>query len=208
MENWYWYVILAVFVVLTVFVMKKASDASKKHQRAQEQLKARLIHEAELKRDFSQLTLEKINSADPARLGEGAAANIQFYLEKYSDMESRFLLLSEPQKYIYVFHYLCEDSLGEGKSLCDFFMINGKPLTPLAYDAVLAVTGSVGLADAVKKAYDMSDEDNEEVSSTDEAKARVNAEFAAAAEGLDLNLLAGEYVRKNAESFLSFGTED
>lgn len=202
MVKWYWWLVFAAVVALTVFVMKKASDSSKKRQAEQEKIKARLRHEAELKRDFEVLTEEKIMNCDEARLFEGAAANIQFHLEKFEDMEAEFEKLSQPQKYVYTCFYLVEDALDEaGEGLYEFFLRNGKPLTPIAEDAVRAITGNEKLAAVVAKAYAMSDDDNEDVSVTDEEKRALNLEFSDEVFTKCVNCGA-EYIRKNAESFI------
>ena len=61
MDNFYLWIILVLAVVLLVFMWRKASKTSKEHYRRQEKLKQQLIHQAELKRDFEELTKEKIS---------------------------------------------------------------------------------------------------------------------------------------------------
>ncbi len=201
MDNFYLWIILAVAVVLLVLMWRKASKTSKEHYRRQEELKQQLIHQAELKRDFEELTREKIENTPDDKLLEGAAACVQFHLERHIDMEERFEQLPLPCKYIYTLEYLTEDTKD---GLYEFFKKNGEPLTGLASQAALEVFKSERLSEIIKTEYDMSDDNNEEVSVDPDEILRLDGEFAEAIKEIDVSGLSAEYIREHCDDFLSF----
>lgn len=205
MNNFYWWLILAAAVALLIFVSVKASKVTKERYRRQEELEKRLRHEAELRRDFKELTREKIENTPDERLLEGAAANIQLYLEKREkegfDMTESFISLPLPCKYVYTMEYFLEDT---PEGLYEFFRKNGEPLTGLAASAAAEMLKSEGLADIIREEYAMADEENEEVSVDSEKIAKLDGEFAEIIKTIDTAALTAGYIRENAEAFLGF----
>lgn len=201
MDNFYLWIILAIAVVLLVFMWRKASKTSKEHYRRQEELKAQLIHQAELKRDFEELTREKIENTPDDRLLEGAAASVQFHLERHIDMEERFSQLPLSCQYIYTLEYLMEDTKD---GLYEFFKKNGEPLTGLASQAAQEVFGNDELAKVIRTEYNMSDDNNEEVSVDAGEISRLDGEFARLIKEVDVNSLSAGYIRSHAGDFLGF----
>lgn len=201
MDNFYLWIILAVAVVLLVFMWRKASKTSKEHYRRQEELKQQLIHQAELKRDFEELTREKIENTPDEKLLEGAAACVQFHLERHIDMEERFEQLPLSCKYIYTLEYLTEDTKD---GLYEFFKKNGEPLTGLAAAAAGEVFKNERLTDIIRTEYSMSDDNNEEVSVDSDEILRLDGEFAEIMKSVDVCGLSAKYIREHCEDFLNF----
>lgn len=201
MDNFYLWIILALAVVLLIFMCRKASKTSKEHYRRQEELKQQLIHQAELKRDFEQLTKEKIENTPDEKLLEGAAASIQFHLERHIDMEERFGELPLSCKYVYTLQYLIEDTKD---GLYEFFKKNGEPLTGLVSQAADEVFQNKKLTEIIKQEYNMSDDNNEEVSVDADEISRLDKEFAEIIKVTDVSGLSAKYIREHSEDFLNF----
>lgn len=201
MNNFYLWILLALAVVLLIFMCRKASKTSKEHYRRQEELKQQLIHQAELKRDFEELTKEKIENTPDEKLLEGAAASIQFHLERHIDMEERFGELPLSCKYVYTLQYLIEDTKD---GLYEFFKKNGEPLTGLASQAADDVFQNKKLTEIIKQEYNMSDDNNEEVSVDADEISRLDKEFAEIINVTDVSGLSAKYIREHSEDFLNF----
>lgn len=201
MDNFYLWILLALAVVLLIFMCRKASKTSKEHYRRQEELKQQLIHQAELKRDFEELTKEKIENTPDEKLLEGAAASIQFHLERHIDMEERFGELPLSCKYVYTLQYLIEDTKD---GLYEFFKKNGEPLTGLASQAADDVFQNKKLTEIIKQEYNMSDDNNEEVSVDADEISRLDKEFAEIINVTDVSGLSAKYIREHSEDFLNF----
>lgn len=201
MDNFYLWILLALAVVLLIFMCRKASKTSKEHYRRQEELKQQLIHQAELKRDFEELTKEKIENTPDEKLLEGAAASIQFHLERHIDMEERFGELPLSCKYVYTLQYLIEDTKD---GLYEFFKKNGEPLTGLVSQAADEVFQNKKLTEIIKQEYNMSDDNNEEVSVDADEISRLDKEFAEIIKVTDVSGLSAKYIREHLEDFLNF----
>lgn len=201
MDNFYLWILLALAVVLLIFMCRKASKTSKEHYRRQEELKQQLIHQAELKRDFEELTKEKIENTPDEKLLEGAAASIQFHLERHIDMEERFGELPLSCKYVYTLQYLIEDTKD---GLYEFFKKNGEPLTGLVSQAADEVFQNKKLTEIIKQEYNMSDDNNEEISVDSDEISRLDKEFAEIIKVTDVSGLSAKYIREHSEDFLSF----
>ena len=126
---------------------------------------------------------------------------MQFHLERHIDMEERFEQLPLPCKYIYTLEYLTEDTKD---GLYEFFKKNGEPLTGLVSQAAREVFGNDELAQVIRTEYNMSDDNNEEVSVDADEIARLDGEFARLIKEVDVNSLAAGYIRAHAGDFLGF----
>ncbi len=197
----YKYLSLAFIVisVLTVFVCIKAYKASKKHNEERDKIISQLKYENKTRVEFSNLTKELIISAEPKKLFDGVALNIQARLEKESDMNAAFEKLPQPQKYIYAMYYVSVDG---AEKLSEFFKRNGKPLTTTAADAVALILGCKA-SELYNDEYAAFDEDNEDVSLLPDVIAEQDAKFAQIGNGIELYKPAADYIRQNAESFIA-----
>ncbi|MEI6578053.1 MAG: hypothetical protein WCN92_01165 [Eubacteriales bacterium] len=197
----YWYLSLAFvfFSIITVFVCIKAYQASKRTRLVRDKIINRLKYENRTRAEFSELTKELISSAEPQKLFDGVALNIQARLEKESDMNAAFENLSKPQKYIYALYYVAHDG---AQKLSDFFKMNGKPLTPVAGEAVELILGCKA-GELYKKEHEAFDDDNEdtsllpqEIKEQDEAYTLLKAE-------MDIAALVAAYIKQNSEQFIT-----
>ena len=137
-EYWYLSLIFVVVSILTVFVIFKAYQASAKAGAEKQKLIERLQYENRTRAEFANLTDIMIKTAQPKALFDGIALNIQSDLEEESDMNAAFEKLTQPQQYIYALYYLLLDG---SEKLSEFFKMNGKPLTPIAGEAVHLIFG-------------------------------------------------------------------
>lgn len=195
----YWYLALALVaaVILTLWVIKKAAQASSKAHAEREAQMKKLEYESGVLKEFFDINEEKLRSADPKRAFDGVAMNIQRYLEKQSNMNAAFSALSDAQKQVYALYYLADDSQ---KGLSEFFKCNSAPLTPAAREAV----DSLFPADAAK-AFDseyMAYDPDDEVTSLIPAEIEKNdAEYAKAMQDFDFYKAAVGMIIKNLKDF-------
>lgn len=197
-EYWYLALLLFVAVIFTCWVISKAYKASAESRRIRDEQMKRIDYENGVVRDFSELSEEKLDTAEPKRAFDGVALNIQRQLEKQPDMQAAFFALTDAQRYIYALYYLAEDS---EKSLSEFFRCNGAPLTPCAQEAVRMLFPE-DAADIFEQEYRAYDPNNEEVSLIPERTERLDAEFKAAMGNFDMYKTCVDYIRKNVTDFL------
>ena len=158
-EYWYLWVIFAVLLIITIFVMRKAFSASKRHSGQVNEMLKQAEHDKNLFERYS--NAEKIafqnDSADDVINGLGIV--VEQKISKEDDHLVAFNNLSEIEEQAYAIRYFFKDSK---EKLSDFFRNNTHPLT----DNVLIVLEECSneaflLAKAVA---DMTDDDNETVS--------------------------------------------
>lgn len=197
----YWYLSLALVLacILTAFVCNKANKAAKKSRQERDKIIEGLKYENRLRAEFSELTGELIEKSEPKRLFDGIAVIIQTRLEKETDMESAFNNLPQPQKFIYALYYVEHDGT---EKLSEFFKMNGKPLTPVAGEAVITILGCKA-SELYNKEFGAFDKDNEEVSLIKSEITACDEEFRQLLTEIDMAALAADYIRKNTEAFLS-----
>ncbi len=195
----YWYLILAlvVLVVLTLWVINKAAQASQKYHGERQKQMERLEYEAGVLKEFATLDEEMLESADKKRAFDGVAMNIQRMLEKQVNMDSAFFELSEAQQRIYALYYLADDSK---EGLSEFFKCNSAPLTPIARDAVreLLPESAVKAFESEYDAYDPENEDASLIKSETDENDRVYDEAMA---DFDFYGVCVDYIIKNLTSF-------
>ena len=189
-QYWYLGIALIATVILTLWVIKKAAQASSRAHAEREAQMKKLEYESGVLKEFSELSEEKLRNADSKRAFDGVAMNIQRYLEKQSNMNAAFSALSDSQKQIYALYYLIDDSK---KGLSEFFKCNSAPLTPAAREAV----DSLFPADAAK-AFDPDDEDTSLIPAEIEKN---DAEYAEAMQDFDFYKAAVEIIIENLKSF-------
>ena len=192
-EYWYLTVILVVAIVLTVFVSVKAAKAAKKSRSKREKIIEQLRYENKTRAEFANPTAQQILSAEPEKLVDGIALNLQADLEKQADMVAAFENLSKPPKYIYALYYFITDSK---EKLSEFFKKNGKPLTGTAKEAVESALGCK-VYDLYVKQYQAFDSENEDVSLIQTEIDASDAAFAEVRAETDFYELAAAYIKTN-----------
>ena len=181
-QYWYLGIALIAAVILTLWVIKKAAQASSRAHAEREAQMKKLEYESGVLKEFSELSEEKLRNADSKRAFDGVAMNIQRYLEKQSNMNAAFSALSDSQKQIYALYYLIDDSK---KGLSEFFKCNSAPLTPAAFDSEY-------------RAYDPDDEDTSLIPAEIEKN---DAEYAEAMQDFDFYKTAVEMIIENLKDF-------
>lgn len=195
----YWYLILALalLVVLTVWVIGKASQASQRYHGERQRQMAQLEYEAGVLKEFAELDAQKLETADKKRAFDGVAMNLQRMLERKADMNSAFSELSEAQQRIYALYYLADDSKN---GLSEFFKCNSDPLTSIARDAVRELLPQNAVA-AFESEYDAYDPDNEAKSLVKDEIEENDKAYVDAMENFDFYTACVDYIIKNLPSF-------
>ena len=197
-EYWYLYLILFALIVLTIFVIKKAAEASKRTHGRNQALIAKAKREKELRDAYANLTEEIIAAAPAETLFEGVALILENQCQKAVSSTAFYQGLTRPQQLIYSVYYLLTDA--KEKSLSAFFRSSTQPLTGDAAEAAAAMLDPVA-AETVKAMFDCFDENNESASVIPEVLDELDGRFAARLAQDNLYVSCGEYIKKNSVFF-------
>lgn len=196
--NWYYWLILALSVVLLIFVWRKAMQSSKERRERLKKEAAIWQRDYDLRQKFNTLTEKVLLETEESELLHGAAMNIQIKLENETDMNTAFNALPIEKKYIYTLEYFDEDAK---QSLSLFFKNNGAPLVPLAPDALSAI-GAGNLVEYLLPLMPMYDPDSD-VSIDYSIVSETDAKFKEVYNSNELCKLAALYIKRNKNIFIS-----
>lgn len=198
-DFWYLYILLFVFIIITIFVCIKAFGAASRHSKEVNALIEKAKRNKELRETYKDLTAEVISNAPSAALFEGVALNMEAACQKTEDTNGFYERLSDGQKKVYAFYYLASEATEYGLSA--FFKESSRPLTS---DAVAAAKEflSSDIYAVINEMFACYDEENETASVIPETVDRLNEEFKNLTNDIDLFTLAGEYIKNNASEFL------
>lgn len=104
MEYWYLWLIFAALVVITAVVIAFAGKAVSARNEQTKEIMAQLDRLKALKDKYTDLTVEKVENADPEELLEGVCTVLQVKIDKSDDPDAEFAAFNEDQKTIYVLH--------------------------------------------------------------------------------------------------------
>lgn len=190
--------LLIALAILALFVLVKAGRAFSKRSAENNRIIAKLEADTKLRKEFENLTPELAKSAQSERLFKGVALNLCRRIEKSENILDEFNSLNDCQKEIYSLYFVFEDG---GKTLSEFFKINGKPLTEYALSIVKKIY-SAELSSVFESEYDAYDSDNETASLIAEKIAKEDAQFKKLTENTDIFVPAAEYIISNINAFI------
>lgn len=196
--QWYYWLILAVAIVLAIFAWIKAMEASRARRERLKKEAAIWKRDYDLRQNFSVLTEDKLKETEDTELLHGVAMNIQVMLENKSDMTTSFNEMPNEKKFIYALEYFDEDAK---QSLSTFFKNNGAPLVPLIPQALTTI-GAEKYLPLITEIAPMYDEDSE-VSIDYALVEKADIKFAEAYDSVELCRLSAEFIRKNKNIFLN-----
>ncbi|MBR5442590.1 MAG: hypothetical protein IKV44_06515 [Clostridia bacterium] len=196
--QWYYWLILAVAVILTIFAWTKAMSASRARRERLKKEAAIWKRDYDLRQTYSVLTEDKIKEAEEAELLHGVAMNIQVMLEKQTNMAEAFNDMPEEKKFIYALEYFDEDAK---TSLSTFFKNNGAPLVPVIPEALKAI-GAEKYLPFIEMVYSMYDEDSE-VSIDYDVIEKADVKFNECYDSAELCRLCAKYIINNKNTFLN-----
>lgn len=104
MDYWYLWLIFAALVIITAVVIAFAGKAVSARNEQTKEIMAQLDRLKALKDKYSDLTVEKVENADPEELLEGVCTVLQVRIDKSDDPDAEFAAFNEDQKTIYVLH--------------------------------------------------------------------------------------------------------
>ena len=93
------------------------------------------------------------------------------------------------------------------QKLSKFFRMNGKPLTPVAGEAVEAILGCKAY-ELYKKEFAAFDDDNEDVSVLPVEIKEQDEAFALLMDKIKIDILAADYIKQNAGQFIKKHTPE
>lgn len=196
--QWYYWLILAVAIILAIFAWIKAMSASRARRERLKKEAAIWKRDYDLRQNFSVLTEDKIKETEETELLHGVAMNIQVMLEKQQDMTVAFNNMPDEKKFVYALEYFDEDAK---TSLSTFFKNNGAPLVPVIPQALKAI-GAQKYIPFIEAVYDMYDEDNE-ISIDYSIVEKTDVQFAEAYDSAELCRLCAKYIITNENTFLN-----
>ncbi len=198
-DFWYLYILLFVFIIITIFVCIKAFGAASRHSKEVNALIAKAKRNKELREAYKELTAEIIAKAPSAALFEGVALNMEAACQKTENTNGFYSSLTDGQKKVYAFYYLASDAKELGLSA--FFKESSRPLTS---DAVAAAKEllSDDIYTLINEMFACYDEENERASVIPETVNKLNDEFKELTKDIDLFALAGEYIKNNTNEFI------
>lgn len=196
--QWYYWLILAIAIILTIFAWIKAMGASRARRERLKKEAAIWKRDYDLRQGFSVLTEDKIKEAEEIELLHGVAMNIQVMLEKQSNMTDAFNNMPDEKKFIYALEYFDEDAK---TSLSTFFKNNGAPLVPVIPEALKAI-GADKYLPFIEAVYDMYDEDSEASVDYDVIE-KNDVRFSEAYDSAELCRLCARYIIENKNTFLN-----
>ena len=198
-DFWYLYVLLFIFIIITIFVCIKAFGAASRHSKEVNALIAKAKRNKELRDAYKVLTAEIIANAPASTLFEGVALNMEAACQKTEDTNGFYEALSDGQKKVYAFYYLASEAKEYGLSA--FFKESSRPLTSDGVTAAKEFLSSDIYA-VINEMFACYDEENETASVIPETVNRLNEEFKNRTKDIDLFTLAGEYIKNNTSEFL------
>ncbi len=198
-EFWYLYLLIAVLIVVTLFVWKKAIAASSKRSKQFNESLAKAKRTKELREAYSNITAEIIEKAPAADLFEGIAVKLEYTCQKTEDTNSFYESMTAGEKNVYALYYLITDA-AEG-NLSKFFKSSYRPLTSDAVAAAKEILDEkiYRVIDMMFKCYD---ENNEDYSVIPHEIDRLNGEYRDATANTDLFAAGGNYIKNNPNDFL------
>ena len=154
-----------------------------------------------LKREYSVINEETFSpDKDNYRLIVGMCMRIQTSLEKEKSPNDAFLAMDEVKRNVMTLGYLFEDSQ---VALSNFFRSNGEPLLSAADKAVKDVIGGE-IAEIVTSAFNMFDENNEDVSVDENEVKRLDEKYRKIMDSDKQKIYteAANYIRYNKNLFM------
>ena len=173
-QFWYMWLVLAVLIVITAVVCKKASKAVKRKNEILQKQQEIIERYKMLVEKYSNLTAETAENADAKELAEGITSVLQYEIEKSENPDEYYENAENWRREVYALFYLDEDVSAE--SLSFFFRNNGGPLPKEAVNGIESI-GYDKIKSVVGQMFAMCDDKNENVSFDKERIAQLDEKF-------------------------------
>lgn len=197
MEYWYLWLIFAGLVAVTAVVVVLAGKSVSSHNEQTREFMSRLERLKEMKDKYKDLTVEKVENAEPEELFEGLNAVLQAKIEKADDGDTAFSEFNNEQKIIYALNCFINE-IPDGLSM--FFSEYTSQITDLIIPALTAIDAKEILP-LVKAEFEMYDDSNESVSFDKNLKANIDSDFADVFSKEKLLIEIKNFIKDNIDSF-------
>ncbi len=197
MEYWYLWLIFAGLVAVTAVVVVLAGKSVSSHNEQTREFMSRLERVKEMKDKYKDLTVEKVENAEPEELFEGLNAVLQAKIEKADDGDTAFSEFNNEQKIIYALNCFINE-IPDGLSM--FFSEYTSQITDLIIPALTAIDAKEILP-LVKAEFEMYDDSNESVSFDKNLKANIDSDFADVFSKEMLLIEIKNFVKDNIDKF-------
>lgn len=160
-QFWYMWVVLAVLIVITAIVAKKAAKSMKKKNEILAKQKEALERYKMLVEKYSGLTKALAEEADADELAEGVTAVLQHQVENAENPDAEYDNAEQWRREVYALFYFDEDVTAD--TLSFFFRNNGGPVPQQVVNGIASI-GYDKIKSVVGQMYAMCDDKNEAVS--------------------------------------------
>lgn len=160
--------VLAGVCIMAAVIFYFAVRAYSKHNAIYKAQEAEMKRLLALKEKYMNFTEETLYAADEEEILEGVALSYQLRLQKEETPEKAFSLMNEEKQNLYVLDVFCADA-----DVKIFFSENGKIVTERIIPA-LTMIGMNEFSLKLKVIYDMFDEENEEISYSENNLEKMN----------------------------------
>lgn len=197
MEYLHLWLIFAGLVAVTAVVVVLAGKSVSSHNEQTREFMSRLERLKEMKDKYKDLTVEKVENAEPEELFEGLNAVLQAKIEKADDGDTAFSEFNNEQKIIYALNCFINE-IPDGLSM--FFSEYTSQITDLIIPALTAIDAKEILP-LVKAEFEMYDDGNESVSFDKNLKANIDSDFADVFSKEKLLIEIKNFVKNNIDKF-------
>lgn len=197
MEYLHLWLIFAGLVAVTAVVVVLAGKSVSSHNEQTREFMSRLERLKEMKDKYKDLTVEKVENAEPEELFEGLNAVLQAKIEKADDGDTAFSEFNNEQKIIYALNCFINE-IPDGLSM--FFSEYTSQITDLIIPALTAIDAKEILP-LVKAEFEMYDDSNESVSFDKNLKANIDSDFADVFSKEKLLIEIKNFVKDNIDKF-------
>lgn len=195
-QFWYMWLVLAVLIVITAVVCKKASKAVKRKNEILQKQQEIIERYKMLVEKYSNLTAETAENADAKELAEGVTSVLQYEIEKSENADEYYENAEKWRREVYALFYLDEDVSAE--SLSFFFRNNGGPLPKEAVNGIESI-GYDKIKSVVGQMFAMCDDKNENVSFDKERIDALDEKFSSLYDTDEFFGLVKKYIAENVK---------
>ncbi len=171
-----------------------AVRAYSKHNALYKAQEAEMKRLLALKEKYMNFTEDTLSIADEGEILEGVALSYQLRLQKDENPENAFSLMNEEKQNLYVLDVFCADA-----DVKVFFSENGK----IVKNRILPALTMIGMEDfsfRLKEIYDMYDEENEDISYSENKIEEINSFISADNILTKIKAEGAKYIKNNFSS--------
>ena len=187
-EFWYLWLILALLVIVAIFIWRKANVVLKNHSDKFNKQLANAEREKRLLDRYSDSTND-IGSDTPEDIIDGFAVVADAKIQKFTNPDAEFSTLPDRERLAYGMKFFFTDA---EEKLSLFYRQNSHPLTDVVTDCLEESSSVAGKL--ARRMYNMTDDDNENVSFDRTLADKLDDEFNKNIDRNELKTIVAQYI--------------